>query len=107
VSRSDLGPTQPPVQRVPGGPFPGAKARQRRDLPLTIIQCPGRKCVGAIYPLPPSSFVACSGTALALVSVFTTADLQLRMTVKWAHSGLGLFRESTSESSEYDVRVNY
>jgi hypothetical protein len=31
VSRPALGSTQPPVQWVPGGPFPGAKARPGRD----------------------------------------------------------------------------
>jgi hypothetical protein len=31
VFREDLGPTQPPVQWVSGGPFPGGKARPERD----------------------------------------------------------------------------
>jgi hypothetical protein len=31
VSRPVLGSTQPPVQWVPGGPFPGGKARLGRD----------------------------------------------------------------------------
>jgi hypothetical protein len=31
VSRPALGPTHPPVQRVPGGPSPGGKARPGRD----------------------------------------------------------------------------
>jgi hypothetical protein len=31
VSRSALGPTQLPAQWVPGGPFPGSKARPGRD----------------------------------------------------------------------------
>jgi hypothetical protein len=29
--RKIMGPTQSPVQWVPGGPFPGGKARPRRD----------------------------------------------------------------------------
>jgi hypothetical protein len=32
VSRPALGPIQPPVQRVPGDPFPGVKVRPGRDV---------------------------------------------------------------------------
>jgi hypothetical protein len=31
VSRPHLGPNQPPAQWVPGGPFPRAKVRPRRN----------------------------------------------------------------------------
>jgi hypothetical protein len=35
VSSPALGLTQPPVQWVPGGPFPGGKARPGRDADLS------------------------------------------------------------------------
>jgi hypothetical protein len=59
VSRPALGPTQPPVQWVPGVLSLGGKAR------------PGR-----IPPLPPSASMACSGTALL---TFLQLTCQLRI----------------------------
>jgi hypothetical protein len=49
-----------------GGPFPGAKVRPRRDAATHAHLVPRWEWVGAILPLPPSAFLACSGTALTL-----------------------------------------
>jgi hypothetical protein len=49
-----------------GGPFPGAKARPGRDANHSPPS--SREWVEAIALLPPSAFMACSGTALALRS---------------------------------------
>jgi hypothetical protein len=49
-----------------GDPFPGAKERPRRYADHSPHLVP-RSCMSKSYtPLPPSAFVACSGTALAL-----------------------------------------
>jgi hypothetical protein len=71
VSRPALGPTQPPVQWVPGIFSPGVNAAGAWCWPLTSIYCRGREWVGAIHPLPPSAFTACSGTALPLLEICT------------------------------------
>jgi hypothetical protein len=67
VSRPALGPTQPPVQWVPGVLAPGVKRGRSVTLTTHPIYCPGLEWVGAVSPLPPSAFVVCSGTALASV----------------------------------------
>jgi len=36
------------------------------SFPWTIVRRGGREWVGAIPPLPPSAFVACSGTAVSI-----------------------------------------
>jgi hypothetical protein len=54
ASSPALGPTQPPVQWVPGDPFPGGKARPGRDADHSSPSSSEvNKWVGAIPPLPP------------------------------------------------------
>jgi hypothetical protein len=66
VSRPTLGPTQPPVQYVPGVLSPGVK----RGRGVTLTTHPhllSRSRMSRSYnSSPPSAFVACSRTALAL-----------------------------------------
>jgi hypothetical protein len=53
-----------------GGPFPGGKARPGRDADHSPHLLP-RSRIGRSYtPLPPSAFMACSGTALLLLSFY-------------------------------------
>jgi hypothetical protein len=64
VSRSALGPTQPPVQWVPGVLSQGLK-RGRGVTLTTHSHVESRSRMSRSYsPLPPGAFVACSGTAL-------------------------------------------
>jgi hypothetical protein len=48
-----------------GGPFPGGKAQPGRDADHSPHLVP-RSRNRSYTPLPPSAFIACSGTALAL-----------------------------------------
>jgi hypothetical protein len=67
MSRPVLGPTQPPVQWVPGLPSLGLKRGWGVTLTTHPIYCRGRTWVGAISSLPPSASVACGRTALAFM----------------------------------------
>jgi hypothetical protein len=58
VSRTALGPTQPPIQWVPGVLSPGIK----RGRSVTLATHPHLE--RAISPLPPSASMVCCGTAL-------------------------------------------
>jgi hypothetical protein len=66
VSRPALRPTQPPVQWVPGVLSPGVK--RGRGVTLTTLPhlVPRSRMNRSYTPLPSSTFVACSETALAL-----------------------------------------
>jgi hypothetical protein len=68
VSRPALGPTQPPVQWVPGV-LSRDKARPGRDADHSPHLVPRSRMSRSYRPTssPPSAFRACSGTALPLV----------------------------------------
>jgi hypothetical protein len=66
VSRPALGPTQPPVQWVPGVLSPGLKRGRGVTLTTQPYLVPRSRMSRSYTPLPPSGSVACSGTALAL-----------------------------------------
>jgi hypothetical protein len=60
VSRPALGFTQPPVQWVPGGPFPGIKALPGRDAdhsPPSTAEVENESELYLLYPLAPSWLV--------------------------------------------------
>jgi len=58
TSRTALGPTQPPIQWVARGSFPGDKAAGAWSWPFTSILWRGQRIRGAIHPLPHYAFMA-------------------------------------------------
>jgi hypothetical protein len=76
ASRPALGPTQPPIQWVPGVLSPGVK--HGRGVTLTTHPHIVPRLKGAVPPLPPCAFVACSGTALLLLLRTIPAVLLLK-----------------------------
>jgi hypothetical protein len=66
VSRPALGPTQPPVQWVPGVLSPGVKARPGRDADHPHL-VPRSRMSRSYTPFPPSASMACSGIPLPFI----------------------------------------
>jgi hypothetical protein len=64
VSIPTLGPTQSPVQWVPGDPFPRVKARPGRDADHSPHLVPGSRMSRSCTSSPPKRPVACSGTVI-------------------------------------------
>jgi hypothetical protein len=68
VSRPALGPTQPPVQWVPGVLSPRLKRGRGVTLTHSPHLVPRSRMSRSYTSSLPSSFVACSGTALAFLA---------------------------------------
>jgi hypothetical protein len=64
VFRPALGPTQPCTVGT-GGPLPGNKGRPRCDAGHSPNLVPRSRMSRSCTPLPTSTFMSCSGTALA------------------------------------------
>jgi hypothetical protein len=64
MSRPSLGPTQPPVQWIPGVLSPGLNRGRGVTLTTQPHLVPKSRMSRSYTSSPPSAFVACSGTAL-------------------------------------------
>jgi hypothetical protein len=82
ASRLALGPTQPPVQWMPEVLFPGVK-RGRGVMLTTHPHLVPRLRMSRSSPLPPGTFMACSGTALPLLLALVNWYVQQFSLVSW------------------------
>jgi hypothetical protein len=76
VSRPALGPTQPPVQRVPGVLSPVVKRGRGVTLTTHLHLIPRSRMSRSYTSSPPSASMACSGTSLLLWSLSRAAWTQ-------------------------------
>jgi hypothetical protein len=74
LSRPALGPTQLPVQWVPVVLSPGVKRGLGVTLTIHTYVMPRSRMSRSYNSSPPSSFVACSGTALAFLGTFNSRN---------------------------------
>jgi hypothetical protein len=89
VSRLALGPTQPPVQWVPGVLSPGLKCSQGVTLTTHPHLVPRLRVSRSYSSSLPSAFMVCSGTALAF-SIYVVMNLSLfRLNVSHGESPAG------------------
>jgi hypothetical protein len=95
VSRPALGPTQPPVQWVPGVLSPGLKRSRGVTLTTHPHLVPRSRMSRSYTSSPPSAFMACSGTALVL-AVYSVLNVINKYILRCLRFIRSILRASTS-----------